>query len=273
MFVANNFVYLQMQKTGCSHISSLMSKICEGKSLSKHSVVRPSDVDSDKKVISSIRNPWSWYVSLWTYGVQGDGHVFHNLTKPRYAFACKLFLQDPVRNYASLLHAAQRHSRVDDWRSVYTVDSDIKAFRQWMKMISEPDNAYNIDEGYGNSTISKSVGFMTYRYLYLTCLDFKKDNKSVINNGYSGLEKYDSEHCSVDYFIRQENLEDDFCKAMGSFIPLDKSKTEMIYGAKKVNTSKRKFPMANYYDQETIDLVSSRDQLIIDKFGYQPPLI
>ena len=178
MFAANNFVYLQMQKTGCSHITSLMSKICEGKSLSKHSVVRSSDVDSDKKVISSIRNPWSWYVSLWTYGVQGDGHVFHNLTKPRYKFAVKLFLQDPMRNYASLLHAAQRHGRVDVWRSVYTFDSDIKAFRQWMKMISEPDNAYNIDEGYGNSTIAKSVGFMTYRYLYLTCLDFKKDNKS-----------------------------------------------------------------------------------------------
>ena len=139
-------------------------------------------------------------------------------------------------------------------------------------MISEPGNAYNIDEGYGNSSIASTVGFMTYRYLYLTCPDFKKDDKSDISSGYSGLQKFDSERCSVDYFIRQENLEEDFCQAMGSFIPLEKSDTDMIYGAKKVNTSKRKFPMADYYDQETIDLVSTRDQLIIEKFGYQPPV-
>ena len=46
---------------------------------------------------------------------------------------------------------------------------------------------------------------------------------------------------------------------------------DIVYGAKKTNTSKRDLDISDYYDQECIDLVQERDQFLIEKFNYSFP--
>ena len=73
------------------------------------------------------------------------------------------------------------------------------------------------------------------------------------------------------FFVRQESLEDDFCEAIEKVRSLSDEDRALIYEAKKTNTSKRKLLISDYYDDETIDLILTRDALLIEKFGYNPP--
>jgi hypothetical protein len=62
MFVADGLVYLELQKTGGSHICRLLEQYANGRPEGKHN--RLTAEYSTHYVIGSIRNPWDWYVSL-----------------------------------------------------------------------------------------------------------------------------------------------------------------------------------------------------------------
>jgi len=100
MIEADNLIYLQMQKTGCTRIAEIITDLCGGKPVGrKHGtlIAKP-----DKLVIGSIRNPWAWYVSLWAFGCEGKGMIRERLTR---------------------------------YRNVYTEAEDIDAFRQWLTIV------------------------------------------------------------------------------------------------------------------------------------------
>jgi len=83
MFKGDELIYIQIQKTGCTHIASLLSMLFNGEIIEKHNTTTPEQIKSTKYILSSIRNPWDWYLSLWTYGVQGNGALMQRLTKKR----------------------------------------------------------------------------------------------------------------------------------------------------------------------------------------------
>lgn len=62
MFQCEQLIYIQMQKTGCTHIESLLSGLFEGKQVGKkHSPATPEQIRNHPYFISSIRNPWDWF--------------------------------------------------------------------------------------------------------------------------------------------------------------------------------------------------------------------
>src|SRR5881394_2338445 len=90
MFVSEKLAYLQMEKTASTHIAKVMAQIVGGEQLVQHIHLTrdpfdarlPVDV-SNRLVVASIRNPWSWYLSLWAYGCRGGGGRYgtlHRLT-------------------------------------------------------------------------------------------------------------------------------------------------------------------------------------------------
>jgi hypothetical protein len=85
------------------------------------------------------------------------------------------------------------------------------------------------------------------------------------------LRNFDKQNCYIGFFIRQEPLEDDFCKAVEKIRPLSSEEKESVYSAKKTNTSKRSLQITDYYDQESIDLLQQNEQFIIAKFNDSPP--
>lgn len=94
----------------------------------------------------------------------------------------------------------------------------------------------------------------------------------MISN-YTDLVKFENNNCYIDFFIRQESLEDDLCEALEKVRPLIHEDKELIYNYKKTNTSLRPFCVSDYYDKESIELISSRERLLIEKFNYSPPQI
>ena len=81
MFVCENLIYLQLQKTGCSQVTRLLEETVGGEQRRKHG--RLDEPLSGRLLVGSIRNPWDWYVSLWAFGCSGRGAIRRRLTHPR----------------------------------------------------------------------------------------------------------------------------------------------------------------------------------------------
>lgn len=103
MIEADSFIYPQMQKTGCTRIGEILIELCGGQSVGrKHGTIAEKP---DKLVIGSIRNPWAWYVSLWSFGCEGKGMIRQTIDDLTYH------------------------------KGVYTTANDVEAFRRWLATV------------------------------------------------------------------------------------------------------------------------------------------
>ncbi|MES1942896.1 hypothetical protein PC39_02185 [Salinisphaera sp. PC39] len=270
MFESERLIYIQMQKTGCTHIAAVLSRLFDGRSIGKHNAATQMQLRSGKFFISSIRNPWDWYVSLWSYGVQGNGALMRRLARRDPVQALADIRKDPIRLF-KLPYLAWAKD-IGTWRGVYDRSDNVASFRRWLKLIHEPRNRPFLAEGAGDPALSGRIGFMTARYLDLCCRKPEQLGRPGFISDYRDLEGFDRERCYIDYFIRQEALEEGLCEAIERIRPLTPDERELVFRSSKSNTSRRSFAVADYYDEETTALVANRDRLLIEKFGYVPPL-
>jgi len=269
MFKTKELIYIQMQKTASTHIALLLSKIFDGEQIGKHNPATKEEILSGRYFLSSIRNPWDWYLSLWTFGVQGKGGLRYRLTNKNISNIIKQTIDNPKENFKQLITELLKNTNL--WQNIYTSSEDIKSFRKWLKLIHNPKYSRFLGEGYGDTNIYNFCGFMTYRYLYLCCDNIGeiRNSREIVN--YEKLIEFEKNNCYIDFFIRQETLEDSLCEVIEKIRPLTESERELIYKAKKTNTSKRKLSISDYYDKESIELIANRDRLLIEKFNYSPP--
>jgi hypothetical protein len=266
VFVSSNLVYLQMQKTGCTHIASVLGAWEQGKSRGrKH---QPLTFDrAGRLVVSSVRNPWDWYVSLWAYGSMGKGAVFESLTRDhvRDAAAATVTFQ-PRRFVSSIRHyRATKGRRRGDWRPTYGDPYNPAMFRHWLRQILGESGRRDLGEGYNKSGVKTVCGFMTYRFLKLcTAHDAWKKTGIHLSNE-DDLRSFVDDHFLCDSIIRTETLEDDLATVLQR---LGHDATpDALRQSRRTNTSERMGYQA-YYDRECRDLVAERDRLLIERFGY-----
>jgi hypothetical protein len=266
MYLSEKFVFVELHKTGCSHITKLLEYTLDGKVVGKHNAPSQNIINSSRTFIGSIRNPWEWYASLWAYGCDKKGGVYNKVTKPNSAVkTCRDWLLDPFYSAFLLLNNISRNPEL--WRQCYADVDDPEAFRRWLYMIHDSKHWHDVGEGYGKYPMSSIAGLLTYRYLKLFCRnDFV--NIKIMDE----LIKFEQNNNYIDYFIHNENLEHDFFAALNfAGITLTDEKINRVNSMSKTNTSSKKHPAAYYYDTETIKLVRDREHLIINKFGYKSP--
>ncbi|NQZ68175.1 MAG: hypothetical protein HRT89_08895 [Lentisphaeria bacterium] len=269
MFKCDQLIYLQMQKTGCSHIAFLLSKLFDGQIIGKHTPAPQEDIESNTYIISSIRNPWDWYLSLWTFGVQGGGSFMKNLTERKPLDALKSAIRNPKKNGMAMFREFTKD--VSSLNKVYDKSDSVESFRTWLKMVHHPDNRRSSGH-YEKTAIIDFAGYMTFRYLRLCCQNVRQLNDPKLIANFSDLSEFENANCYVSFFIRQESLEDGICETVEKFRALTEEEKEFIYGAGKTNTSHRPLSISDYYDKETVELIGSRERLLIEKFDYPPPL-
>lgn len=269
MFITDRLIYIQMQKTGCTHIAALLAKLFQGKQVGKHNAASAAQINSDISFVSSIRNPWDWYLSLWTYGVQGEGGVMQRLTTGDHRPESEPSSKNTFHEHAFGLSGTQKE--IAPWQNLYDDSRNVQSFRKWLQRIHDPSNAPWLGEGYGESAVTGFCGFMSYRYLLLCCAKPWRLHTPNSVMQYTDLVRFEKKSCYIDFFIRQESLEDDFCKIVQTIRPITEKEKEEIYGTKRTNISARPLPISEYYDEDSIDMIWKRDRLLIEKFGYAPP--
>lgn len=261
MFVSRDLVFVELHKTGCTHVGRLLATLVAGQQIGKHNPAPLALLGSGRKFIGSIRNPWDWYVSLWAYGCEKKGAVYERTT----GLAARTNAGSFADTNAITPVAA---ARTREWQRCYADVNSASAFRDWLNMMHDARYRHDIGEGYGASSVSRLAGLLTYRYCYLFCRP-----TNIIFDSIAGLQAYEKLNCYIDHFIRTEHLEEDFCRALAfAGVPLSNAQRESVLTMGKTNTSRGRKQASYYYDPSTVNLVRERERLIVDRFRYTFPL-
>lgn len=236
MVVTERMVYLQLQKTGSTHIAELLRKLYGARQLAKHGALHGP---TDKYVAGSIRNPWAWYVSLWAFGCRRQGALYSDtMSQPRL------------------------------WQRCYQDASDAGCFRDWLRLLYDPQVRLSLTiGGYQSSSIASFAGLLTFRYclLYLAGFDRHTQVTSRV-----ALQSLDRDTYRLSGVIRCERLETDLLEVLREAgHAVDETIVEAVRSAagSRLNATTH-FSPCHYYDAATATLVRTNEYLICERFGY-----
>ncbi len=269
MFIAEDLIYLQLAKTGSTHVAKLLRMLGAGVRGPKHQPA-PPDLCAGRLVLCSIRSPWDWYASLWSFGLRGGGALHQRLTNTV-----------PVSRMRALPPGASAEERrkafsvgaesARAWRRTYRATEPPAAFRTWLSRMFDPELAADLREGYADSALCRFSGFMTYRYLRLCT---RHTSRLSGEGGVASIEeiaRFERDHLYVDRFLRQERLEDSLLEALGEIRPIGDVEREAVRTAERTNPSPRPLPLEELYDEASIELVGRRERFLVERFGYEAP--
>lgn len=246
MFVSEKIVFIELHKTGCTHILGILKELLDGELIGKHNQASPDLFTEGRVFLGSVRDPWEWYTSLWAYGCDKKGLLYYRLTW-----------------------------RSDDrkkWRNTYRDVNDANAFREWLSMIHDPRYANDIGEGYSNCSVNRFCGLMTFRYLNLFCIKLGESEKLNELSSFEKIKDYEGRNCFINHFIRNENLVNDLFLGLENFgQPISNEIKLTAMSKPKTNSSSRKHAPEYYYDIASEQLIAQRERVIIEKFKYQAP--
>jgi hypothetical protein len=303
VLISDSLVFVELQKTGSDHIKSLLKKTVGGENDAKNNVPDEALLASGRQFIGSIRDPWAWYLSLWTVGCQQKGELYERLTNPKKwrkllekgegeadaevdaedaapeADAAAAVADDGAKAKSGKLKPKVKakvtelpefctpERAKDFW---YADVGNAEAFREWLLAILTVPAMRNVAEnGYGKSPIARIGGLMTYRYFTLFTKDGASLDKSV--SSLEALQAHDQAQCYINHFIRHESLAADFLKTMDALgVEMTPRKRELVNAPRPTSTAPtRPHPIEYYYDKDSSALVARRDKFIVDKFGYK----
>ncbi len=271
MFVSDRIVFMELQKTGCTHIRNLLKEIVGGEFVERHNQADPRLFVDGRSFLGSIRNPWSWYVSVWAYSCDGRGDHYSNVSTTGIRLRDRGWKLHPASLFVEVLQSRPNwHAR--EWKRTFRDVNDAGAFREWLRMLHDETYWSDVGEGYWRFPLNRFAGFLTYRYLKILATRKGELRNLATISSPGQLADYDRENCFIDYFIRNESLESDLLEALKALqvdVPAQ-TKAEMM-SRPRTNTSSKKRGNLYYYDADTEKLVGDRDGFIAAKFGYLAP--
>ena len=278
MFITDQLAYLQLLKTGCTHIADLMAANTQGQQIGKHERVEPMQLgvkeSGSRVIVGSIRNPWDWYVSLWAYGCKTKelGGIYNKLKRRRKIKKHFAFFNTHRSQFLEGVRCEYQRPK-HNWLQLYNDSQNPENFRIWLTDLLSSHHRFDVELRYGYSGISKFSGYMSYRYAHIFWSDISELLSPNSITDINQLKALDHEYNMLDCIIRTENLEDDLILALQQAgYNLTKKQKNTIYQAKRSNTSDHS-KTSYYFDQETLDLVAAKEKLIIDKYDYHAPKI
>ena len=197
-----SLVYLEMQKSGSTYVNTFLNECCKLTEIKhhKHSAVRNA-YDPKNFYFITIRHPLALYSSLYRYGLDQRGIVYHRMKR-----------KGKTSNYES--------------------------FESFMQFVLDPSNASTLEEGY-NRSIAEQIGFMSFRFMKLSLQFPLKTIERSLKKGGKLIEL--EQEFITDLEIKNEELKKGLKLLATEKFPeyFDKTSVHMFLGNhKKINASK-----------------------------------
>jgi hypothetical protein len=269
VLIGDNYVFVELQKTGSTHIKQQLQALLGGRSEGKHNKPSEDQLGPDRVIIGSVRDPWSWYLSLWSYGCQRRGSLYTRLVDPHNWQHSLPLLQARQHAHGDLMLEQLTPQRAHDvW---YADTGSAQGFREWLRAICLPEMRTTVQSGFEASGLGRwGCGMMSYRYLKL----FTHGVTTLAQEVHSAedLRQWTQRHFRPAHMIRLHTLAEDLIatvQALGQ--PLSPEQCAALRQARPTNRSSRPHPFGHYYDAQALDDVARREWLLIERHGFQQP--
>lgn len=269
MIESERLVYLQLRKTGCTYIETILQQLIPCKKIGKHNALPPNYPLQNKIIAISIRNPWDWYVSLWAFGcTHPNSYLVSKVSKRK--LTGHGIKDSVIFGFLSILNEISKP--IKTWQKVYSDHTNPVLFKEWLLLVLSQSRKYDLGLSYGFNSLSSFVGYLTFQYLQLGIRDFKKTYKTEIID-FDSLRELDRKQNIINAVIRMESINDDLIQTLSlAGYTLNNDQLDLINSYDRVNKSSRERHLSFYYDNELIDIVQERERFFIEKYGYSPPL-
>lgn len=254
MIEYDSFIYLDVYRTGSTHVIGLLGRITEERLIRSHRHASLTGggrlgVTGGKFIFTTVRNPWDWYVSLWAHGADG---------------------KSAIRRYLSA------NLETKDFRAVYDESNPVDSFRRWLVLMHDAAILDSVMmENMPRSGLAPVLGLCTYRFLRVTTLHPRFLLRRLLVRSPSGSVRYHGVLKAYEKALRNETLSADLIELVERnsgrcrFRP-DAADIIRAADAKPENASGRTLSTyREYYDERCAELVASRDRFFIDEFGYR----
>jgi hypothetical protein len=251
MIEYDDFIYLDVYRTGSTHVIGLLEEICTGKPVRafRHAALtkgRPWGLTGGKPVFATVRNPWDWYVSLWAIGSDGKSAIRKHLAP---------------------------HLAAEELASLYDRADPRAAFSRWLARIHDAAFLDRVmKEHLPESGLASAVGLYTYRFLRVTTRYPRLLLRRPFVRDPDGAVRHHRRFKAYQTLLRNESLDDGLVAFVArhprGFRP-DAAEIIRAASVRHANASSRSLvSYRDYYSAADRDLVAGRDRFFIDAFGY-----
>jgi hypothetical protein len=266
MIVTDQFVHVHLHKAGGSFVNAFVRQFYP----SAHFVgyhyplgLLPTQW-RHLPVLGSVRNPWDWYVSYYSFQQQLLTAARQHLASmsPSELARYESAGNDPL-NGVDVLFEQLSHGGADDFadttRSILGLGEDERLLDSVLEEL--PDRL----DRRGRSTPIQATGF---RGMNLRAEDLRPIRSTGV-----GLCSFLVAHLysggPAIHLLRFENLRDDLLRSLETVgVQITRQMRDWVLHAQPVNASRHR-PYPHYYDAGLAELVRVRDQSVIDRFDYE----
>jgi len=267
MYFVNNLLLLEMPKAGSTFMRRFLENYYGKEKIRKVGIhngvkdraLKEKILSGELTVLSTVRNPYDWYVSLFTWNSMGKG-IYHNIGLKRYELSMdgiKSVVKNPLILFRDLTQ----------WKEVFQNPQSPELFQKWIYLMLHKQSHF-VEKEFGD--LSKYFGFCTYRFLQLHTFDFYTNYSQILLAG-SAKRFYDEYRLPI-VFLKTESLTKQLIENTEK-IGLDKRKvTEVLEKMVSKNIIKAnstdRLSYDVYYNKETINLIQEKDKFLFDRFNY-----
>jgi hypothetical protein len=247
------YIYLDVYKTGSAHLKYLLPEITEGQQvrLKRHAPLtagRPYSWTGGKLVFATVRNPWDWYTSLWSYACERKGGIW--------------------RFFSEALPKSEI-------RPMFDPQNPVASFEKWLRAVNDKDFMERvIRNNLPESGLAGIVGLYTFRFMRVTTPYPTVFLKSWLVPGIDAAIRYQRRFHMYKDVLRSESLNSD----LKAYVAKHRERCRFRADAEAIidrfaaaprNTSTRVLPgFRDYYNDATRQLVADKDRLFLELFGY-----
>ena len=150
MIETKYFIYPQTEKTGSTYFAHVLNSLFGANWHPKHQRIPNNFSIGQRKVLATIRNPWAWYVSAFSFGCAQKGGIYQRIMKQPHLREHH-WKEDFVAGFKSFFFTLSKYSELRSLETLYENPNDIYNFRQWLTIILDPTNAGLLPSRYGSS--------------------------------------------------------------------------------------------------------------------------